>query len=68
MAVPLPVSKYRSDTQTPGHTTGQPSINSVTSTVLSSPTSQSSHVPTTAFSPTTTTTSLNRSLSEKPHG
>ncbi|PVF91626.1 hypothetical protein CPB86DRAFT_791915, partial [Serendipita vermifera] len=68
MAVPPPVSKYRSDTQTPGHTAGQPSITSVMSTALSSPTSQSSHAPTTAFSPTTTTTSLNRSLSEKPHG
>ncbi|PVF91061.1 hypothetical protein CPB86DRAFT_878708 [Serendipita vermifera] len=59
MAVPPPVSKYRSDTQPPGHTAGQPSITSVTSTALSSPTSQSSHAPNTAFSPTTTITSLN---------
>ncbi|PVF91070.1 hypothetical protein CPB86DRAFT_792305, partial [Serendipita vermifera] len=68
MAVPPPVSNYRSDTQTPGHPSGQPSITSVMSMAFSSPTSQSSHVPTTAFSPTTTTTSLNCSLSEKPHG
>ncbi|PVF90848.1 hypothetical protein CPB86DRAFT_792408, partial [Serendipita vermifera] len=68
MAVPPPVSKYRSDTQTPSHTAGQPSISSVTSMALSSPTSQSSHAPTTAFSPTMTMTSLNCSLSERPHG
>ncbi|CAG8734626.1 15025_t:CDS:2, partial [Acaulospora colombiana] len=68
MAVPPPVSKYRNDTQAPGHTAGQPSITSVTSTALSSPTSHSSHANTTAFSPMTTTSSLNRSLSEKPLG